>query len=148
MAFGIKLFWAFMGHILINEIPTFYIDGHINALWRPLHKFSKTLLHTIDDGERICFQEDIWLGDQHRVYNFFGFHTFIIVKNLTISVVLGNSSSLSWNLNFRHNLIDMDIKNYESLMPLLTSVHLPPSTIDSRVMSLSHWGLLSVKSFF
>ena len=41
-----KLFRAFMQHILMDGITTFWLDGYIDVLWRLLHKFFKTFPHT------------------------------------------------------------------------------------------------------
>ena len=32
MVFGIRLFLAFMGHILMDEMQTFLLDGHMDVL--------------------------------------------------------------------------------------------------------------------
>ena len=32
MIFGIRLFQAFVGHILMDEMLTFWLDGHIDVL--------------------------------------------------------------------------------------------------------------------
>ncbi|RVX19857.1 hypothetical protein CK203_005103 [Vitis vinifera] len=72
----------------------------------------------------------------------------ISMKNLTVSNVLGNSLPLSWNFNFRRNLTDSEIDLLQRLMSSLNSVLFSPSSLDSRVWSLSSSGLFSVKSFF
>ena len=70
------------------------------------------------------------------------------MKNLTVSIVLGNSYPLSWNFNFCCNLTDTEIEPLQKLMSSLSSVHFSPSMANSRVWSLSSLGLFTVKSFF
>ena len=41
MVFGIRLLRVFMGHILIDGTPTWWLDGHIDVLGRLLLKFSR-----------------------------------------------------------------------------------------------------------
>ena len=36
-----------MEHILMDGTPTFWLDGHIGALGRLLHKFFKAFLHIL-----------------------------------------------------------------------------------------------------
>ena len=69
-------------------------------------------------------------------------------KNLTILVLLGNSFSPSWNLNFYRNLIAMEIENLERFMSSLSSVHLSPFAAYSRAWSLSSSSSFSVKKSF
>ena len=69
-------------------------------------------------------------------------------KTLTISAIIGTSSSLSWNLNFHHYLTDLEIKNFERLMSSLTLIYLSPSIANTRVWSLSYSSLFSIKSLF
>ena len=72
----------------------------------------------------------------------------IYVKNLTISIALGNSYPLSWNFNFRRNLTNTEIDLLQRIMSSLGSVFFSPSVADSRACSLSSSGLFFVKSFF
>ena len=41
MVFGIRLLRVFMGYILMDGTPTWWIDGHIDVLGRLLLKFSR-----------------------------------------------------------------------------------------------------------
>ena len=77
-----------------------------------------------------------------------GLYKVISVKNLIVSVVLGNSYPLSWNFNFGHNLTDTKIELFQRLMSSLSLVHFSPFMVDSRVWSLSSLGLFTVKFFF
>ena len=45
MVYGIRLLQAFMGHILMDEMPIWWFDGHIDVLGRLLHKFLRTSPH-------------------------------------------------------------------------------------------------------
>ena len=87
-------------------------------------------------------------GEINYVFTLLRFYRVIIMKNLTISTILGNPFSLSWNLNFYHNLIDLEIENLKRLMSSLTFMHLSPSVTVTRAWSLSSLGLFLVKSFF
>ena len=97
--------------------------------------------------ERIRFWEDLWWGDPPLCSQFLGLYRVILVKDLTVSVVLGNSYLLFWNFNFRCDLSDIEIELLERLMSSLSLVHLSP-IVDSKVWSLSFSGLFTVKSFF
>ena len=97
--------------------------------------------------ERIRFWEDLWWGDQPLCSQFLGLYRVILVKDLTVSVVLGNSYLLFWNFNFRCDLSDIEIELLERLMSSLSLVHLSP-IVDSKVWSLSSSCLFTVKSFF
>ena len=70
------------------------------------------------------------------------------MKNLTVSNVLGNSLPLSWNFNFRRNLMDSEIDLLQRLMSSINSMLFSPSSSDLRVWSLSLSGSFSVKFFF
>ena len=39
MVFGIKLLQVFIRHILMDEMSTWWLDGHKDVLGRLLHKF-------------------------------------------------------------------------------------------------------------
>ena len=45
MVFGIRLLQIFMGNILMDGKPTWWLDGHIDVLGRLLLKFSKISPH-------------------------------------------------------------------------------------------------------
>ena len=47
MVFGIRLLRVFMGHILIDGTPTWWLDGHTNVLGRLLHKSFRILPHIL-----------------------------------------------------------------------------------------------------
>ena len=110
--------------------------------------FSPSIRLMVGNGERICFWEDPWWGNQPLCSQFLGLYRVIFVKNLTVLVVYGNSYPLFWNLNFRHNLTDTKIELLQKLTSFLSSVHFSPSMADSRVWSLSSSDLFSVKFFF
>ena len=69
-------------------------------------------------------------------------------KNYPISIILGNNTSLSWDLTFHYNLIDTEIEDLERAMFLFSLVHLTPSVLDAKGWVLSSLGIFSVKSFF
>ena len=66
---------------------------------------------------RIRFWEDLWWGDRPSCSQFLGLYRVIIVENLTISVVLDNSFSPSWYLNFHCSLTNMEIKTLKDSCP-------------------------------
>ena len=70
-----------------------------------------------------------------------------ITKKLSISAILGNDTSSSWDLIFCRNLTDVEIVDLERLMSLLSNVHLTPSTPDAKAWVPSSSGGFSVKSF-
>ena len=111
-------------------------------------EFSPFVRLVVGNGERIRFWEDLWWGNQTLCSQFADLYRVISVKNLTVSNVLGNSSPLSWNFNFRRNLTDSEIDLLQILMSSLSFVLFSPSSSDSRAWSLSSLGLFSVKSFF
>ena len=111
-------------------------------------EFSPFVRLVVGNGKRIRFWEDLWWGNQTLCSQFADLYRVISVKNLTVSNVLGNSLPLSWNFNFRRNLMDSEIDLLQRLMSSLNSVLFSPSSSDSRAWSLSSSGLFSVKSFF
>ena len=109
--------------------------------------FSPSIRLMVGNGERICFWEDPWWGNQPLCSQFLGLYRVIFVKNLTVLVVYGNSYPLFWNLNFRHNLTDTKIELLQKLTSFLSSMHFSPSMADSRVWYLSSSNLFFVKSW-
>ncbi|RVW83303.1 Transposon TX1 uncharacterized 149 kDa protein [Vitis vinifera] len=118
------------------------------AIAQVFQEFSPFVRLVVGNGERIRFWEDLWWGNQTLCAQFTELYRVISVRNLTVSNVLGNSFSLSWNFNFRRNLTDSKIDLLQRLMSSLHSVLLSPSSSDSRAWSLSSSGSFSVKSFF
>ena len=47
MVFDIKLLRVFMGHILMDEMSTFWLHGHTDVLGRLLHKSFRILPHIL-----------------------------------------------------------------------------------------------------
>ncbi|RVX12962.1 Callose synthase 9 [Vitis vinifera] len=45
VVYGIRLLRAFLGHILMDEVPTFWLDGHKDVLGRLLHKSFRIIPH-------------------------------------------------------------------------------------------------------
>ena len=80
------------------------------AIAQVFQGFSPYIRLVVRNGERIRFWEDLWWGNQPLCSQFPGLYKVISVKNLIVSVVLGNSYPLSWNFNFGHNLIDTKIE--------------------------------------
>ncbi|RVW60988.1 putative ribonuclease H protein [Vitis vinifera] len=118
------------------------------AIAQVFQEFSPFVHLVVGNGERIRFWEDLWWGNQTLCSQFVDLYRVISVKNLTVSNVLGNSLSLSWNFNFRRNLTNSEIDLLQRLMSSRSSVLFSPSSSDSRVWSLSSSGLFSVKFFF
>ena len=106
------------------------------------------LRFVVGNGERIHFWEDLWWGDQPLCTQFLSLYRVVSMRNLSISVVLGNSYLVSCNFNFRCNLIDSNIVLLERLMSSLTLLHLSLFSEDSRAWYLSSFGLFSVRSLF
>ena len=99
------------------------------------------------NGERICFWEDLWWGDQLFCSQYSDLYRVIYVRNLSFSMVLGPSPSPTLDLQFRRNLTNLEIGHLRSLLSSIVYVHLSPSTADSRSWSVSSTGLFIVKSF-
>ena len=79
---------------------------------------------------------------------FASLYRVISVRNITVFGVLGNSYLSSWNLNFRHNLINLEIELLERFVSSLNLVHLSFKTTNLRIWSLSSVGSFSVKKNF
>ena len=99
-------------------------------------------------GPDIRFWEDLWWGDQSLRLQFPRLFKIITTKTRLISAIMGNNTSLSWNLVFRRNLTDEEIVDLERLKPLLSLVHLIPSVSDVKAWILSSFKIFSVKFFF
>ncbi|RVX22996.1 putative mitochondrial protein [Vitis vinifera] len=68
-----------------------------------------------------------------QVFQGFSLITRVVVdKNISISSVLGPSRPFLWNLNFRRNLSDFEIKDLEGLMRSLDDLYLSPSNFPSK----------------
>ena len=59
-------------------------------------------------------------GDHPLCSQFPGLLRIVLVKNLTISLGLGFTDHFSWNLNFCHNLSDLEIEDIETHVVSLT----------------------------
>ena len=69
-------------------------------------------------------------------------------KNLPISDILGNNTSLSWDFTFRRNLSGAEFVDLERLLSLISNVHLSPSVPDAKAWVSSSSRAFSVNSFF
>ena len=69
-------------------------------------------------------------------------------RNLSISTILGNDTSLSWDLYFCRNLIDVEIEDIKRLMTLFSHVHLSPFILDAKTWVIFSSEVFLVKSFF
>ena len=78
---------------------------------------------------------------------FLGLFRIVIVKNLTISLVLGSTNPFSWNINFHQNVLDFGIEDLERLISSLSHLHLSSSGLYLRAWSLSFSGLFTVMFF-
>ena len=116
------------------------------AIAQGFHLFIHHTCLVVGNRETIRFWEDLWMGDRPLCAQYTDLYRIILSRNLTISMVLGSSSSIL-NLIFRHNLTDSEIEHFHGLLLSLRSVHLFPSIADSRGWSLSSTGLFTVKSF-
>ena len=74
-------------------------------------------------------------------------------KNLSLSTILGNDTSMSWDLIFHRNPMDVEIENLQKLMSLLSHIHLTliPNakawiSSSSRVFSVKYF-LLALSNF-
>ena len=137
-----------MGHFIMNKSPIFWLNGHIDVLGKPWHKYSKTSLHSLCGGwqGKNSFLGSLCWGNKPLCPQFSGLYKVITVENLIIWFILGNSSSLSRNLNFHCNPTNLEIENLEILISSLTLVQLSPSIANTRTQSSSSLVLLSVKS--
>ena len=88
------------------------------------------------------------MDDQPLCAQYFDLYRAIPSRNLTILVFLGSSPRSTLILNFRRNLTDTKIEHFQRLFLSLGSVHLSPSTTDSRGWSLSSTCVFTIKSFF
>ena len=109
---------------------------------------------------RICFWEYLWWRDQPLCSLFTYIYIYIyiykplysqfprlskvvIVKTFPSQLSL-TTLSFSWNLNFRRNLIDLEIEDLERLMPSINCVHLSSVVSDVTAWLLSSSGLFLV----
>ena len=109
--------------------------------------FSRYTRLVVGDGTRIRFWEGLWCGDQLLCSKFLGLFRIVIVKNLTISLVLGSTNPFSWNINFHQNVLDFGIEDLERLISSLSHLHLSSSGLYLRAWSLSFSGLFTVMFF-
>ena len=118
------------------------------AIAHMLEVFSIYTCFVMGDGSRIRFWEDLWWEDNPLCLQFPSLFKVTTTKNCTISTILGNNASLSWDLTFRCNLANAEIEDLERLMSLLSNIHLTPFVLDAKTRVLSSSGVFSVKSFF
>ncbi|KAJ9689230.1 hypothetical protein PVL29_014744 [Vitis rotundifolia] len=118
------------------------------AIAQVFQEFSKFTRFVVGDGERIRFWEDLWWGDQPLGSQYPRLFRVVTDKNSPISSILGSTHPFSWNFNFRRNLSDPEIEEFEGLMRSLDCLHVSFSIPDARSWSLSSSGLFTVKSFF
>ena len=120
--------------------------------WKTIaHLLQVFFAHTrfvVGDETRICFWEDLWWGDQPFSLWFSRLFRVTTTKNLPISAILGNNTSLSWDFTFRCNLFDVEFVDFERLLSLLYSVYLYPFVLDVKTWVPSSLGAFSINSFF
>ena len=87
-------------------------------------------------------------GDQPFCLQFPGLFKVTTTKNLPISTILGNNTSLSWDFTFRRNLSDVEFVDLERLLSLFSSVHLSPSVLDAKAWISTSSRAFSVNSSF
>ena len=88
------------------------------------------------------------MGDQPFCLQFPRLFGVTTAKNLPILTILGNNTSLSWDFTFCRNLSDIEIVDLESLLSLLSSVHLSPSVPDTKAWVSFSSRAFSINSFF
>ena len=98
-------------------------------------------------GTIIHFWKDLWWGDLPLCLQFPRLSKVTTTKNLSISAILGNDTSLSWDLIFCWNLTDVKIEDLERLMSLLSHVHLTSFVPNVKTWVSSSLGVLSIKKF-
>ena len=118
------------------------------AIAHLLQVFSTHTHFVAGNGSKIRFWEDLWWEDQPLCLQFPSLFRVTTTKNYPISIILGNNTSLSWDLTFHYNLIDTKIEDLERLRSLLSNVHLTPSISNARTWVPSSSRVFSVKSFF
>ena len=101
---------------LLNQMIINWLEGRCTSV---LGLFKLHFL-VVGDGVRIQFWEDLWWGEQPLRSQFPYLYRVVIVKNLTVSTILGHSSSFSWNFNSHHNLTNSEIEDLERLVSSLT----------------------------
>ena len=69
------------------------LEGYIAQVFQD---FSLYIRLVAGNGERIQFWEDLWWGDQPLSSQFASLYKVILVRNISISGVLGNSYPSSW----------------------------------------------------
>ena len=102
------------------------------AIAQVFQYFSKYTRFVIGDGERICFWEDLWWGDQPLGFQYPRLFRVVTDKNILISSILVSARPFSWNFNFYRNLSDSEIEDLKSLMRSFDCLHLSPSVSDAR----------------
>ena len=101
------------------------------AIEQVFQDFSKYTRFVVGDGERICFWEDLWWGDQPLRSQYPRLFRVVTDKNIPISSILGSARPFSWNFNFRRNILDYEIEDLECLMRSLDCMHLSTSASDA-----------------
>ena len=89
----------------------------------------------------------LW-GDQSLCLQFPRLFKITTTKTRLISYILGNNTSLSWDLVFRRNLIAAEIMDLERLKSLLSLVHLTFFVPDAKAWIPSSSGIFSINFFF
>ena len=113
-----------------------------------LQVFSTHTCFVVGDGTKICFWDDLWWGDQPLCLQFPKLFRVSTTKTCPISTILGNNTSLSWDLVFKRNLTDVEIVDLERLMSLLSPIHLTSSVLDVKAWVSFSLRFFSVKLFF
>ena len=120
------------------------LEGYCTSVSRLFHASSLCG----EEWEENPFLVKFYGGEINLCVHNFWVYRVVSMRNLSISVVLGNSYLVSCNFNFRCNLIDSNIVLLERLMSSLTLLHLSLFSEDSRAWYLSSFGLFSVRSLF
>ena len=119
----------------------------LEAIAHILLVFSIHTCFVVGDETKICFWEDFWWGNQSLCLQFPRLNRVTITKKLSISAILGNDTSSSWDLIFRRNLTNVEIEDLKKLMSLLSHVHLTPFILDAKTWVPSSSRGFSIKSF-
>lgn len=168
MAFLTKWLWGFStkrGNLWHSTILSKY-GCHSNGwdvnlqnsrstsqLWKNvIDLFPSFVLHvrfSVGNGTSIRFWRDLWWGEQSLSLSFRSLFCLLIYKEAKVSDVISSSpSSLSWNIQFSHDLYDWEVDMVGDLMSLLKEVFLSQSFLDQRIWTLESSGKFSSKSLF
>ena len=86
------------------------------AITQGFNQFFQFTCLAVGNRERIHFKEYLWWGDQSFCSQYPNLYRVVSMRNLSISMVLGLSPPSTLDLQFRRNLIDLEIEHLQSLI--------------------------------